>query len=190
MEQLKTMKNQLVSLVQGQLSHPDCVNTTELGEAVDMIKDLSEASYYCAITKAMEESEEAKKKQNYPAPAQDYNNRYYSTPNGGNGNNGSNRMYTTPSRRMPMYYTPEYREYPYENEYIMSYDPREGRAKESRRMYMESKEMHKDSNTQMMDLEKYVQDLTHDITEMIADASPTEKQVLQQKINLLADKIM
>ena len=55
MEQLKTMKEMLVGCVQGQLTHLDTVDTKELGEAIDMIKDLSEAIYYCTITEAMEE---------------------------------------------------------------------------------------------------------------------------------------
>jgi hypothetical protein len=32
------------------------VDTEELGEAIDMVKDLSEAIYYCTITKSMEET--------------------------------------------------------------------------------------------------------------------------------------
>ena len=35
------------------------VDTRELGEAVDMIKDLAEAIYYCTVTKAMEEKSDA-----------------------------------------------------------------------------------------------------------------------------------
>ena len=58
MEQLKQMKEMLTGCVQGQLTHLDTVDAKELGEAVDMIKDLSEAIYYCTITKAMEEKEE------------------------------------------------------------------------------------------------------------------------------------
>jgi hypothetical protein len=34
------------------------VNTQELGEVIDMIKDMEEAIYYCHISKAMEESKE------------------------------------------------------------------------------------------------------------------------------------
>lgn len=33
------------------------VNKEELGEAIDMIKDIEEIIYYCSITKAMEEKE-------------------------------------------------------------------------------------------------------------------------------------
>ena len=50
---LKTMKEQLVACVQGQLGDVSKVDTHELGEAIDMIKDLSEAIYYCTITDSM-----------------------------------------------------------------------------------------------------------------------------------------
>ena len=56
MERLKAMKEQLTSCVQSQLGNLSEVNAQELGEAVDMIKDLSEAIYYCSITKAIEEN--------------------------------------------------------------------------------------------------------------------------------------
>ena len=48
-ETLKTMKEQIISCVQGQLGDISKVDTHELGEAIDMIKDLSEAVYYCTI---------------------------------------------------------------------------------------------------------------------------------------------
>ena len=35
------------------------VNTEEMGEVIDMMKDLSEAEYYATITKAMNEVDEA-----------------------------------------------------------------------------------------------------------------------------------
>ena len=41
----------------------------------------------------------------------------------------------------------------------------------------------------MKELENYMQELTQDITEMIHDATPEEKQILQQKISVLASKI-
>ena len=58
MKQLKAMKEQLTSIVQGQLVHADSVDTKELGEAVDMIKDLAEAIYYCSITEAIDENKD------------------------------------------------------------------------------------------------------------------------------------
>ena len=193
MEQLKSMKHQLTSIVQEQLSNTQNVDTKELGEAVDMIKDLSEAIYYCNITKAMEENEKQYKSGNsyytrpiyyddkeYGYPYYDKERMYYS------GNKGNMNMGTDGSRR---YYMPEFyreREMPREN---LMRDPREGRSPLSRRMYMESKEMHQDTAKKMQELEKYVQELSADITEMIAEATPEEKQLLKQKIATLSNKI-
>jgi hypothetical protein len=39
------------------MTHLDSVDAKELGEAIDMIKDLSEAIYYCTVTEAMEAKE-------------------------------------------------------------------------------------------------------------------------------------
>ena len=41
----------------------------------------------------------------------------------------------------------------------------------------------------MMELEKYMQDLTKDLAEMIEDSSPEEKQMLHQKVAELANKL-
>ena len=68
-------------------------------------------------------------------------------------------------------------------------DPREGRSADRRRMYMESKEMHQLKEKQMRELDSYMQELTGDITEMIRDASPEERQMLQQKLSGLVTKI-
>ena len=56
-------------------------------------------------------------------------------------------------------------------------------------MYMEAKEMHKDKATQLKELERYMQELTVDIVDMIEDASIEEKQYLEKKISALATKI-
>lgn len=204
MERLKQMKEQLTSTVQGQLGNLHDVDAKELGEVVDMIKDLAEAIYYCSITEAMEESSKEKPQMNntyYYTMPMDYRTEgrmYYGGNQGqvanysGNnqGNGGSSRYYYNNHSGNPVYYTPDmYREREYMPEYMMQ-DPREGRAKQSRRMYMESKEMHKDASTQMKELEKYIKDLGEDITEMIRNATPEEKQVLQQKIAMLSNKIM
>lgn len=98
---------------------------------------------------------------------------------GGGGNNSSS---TTNNGGTTSYYT----EMPYD----MRRDPREGRSPIRRRMYMEGKEMHKDSNSQMKELEAYLQELSTDITEMIRDASPEEKATLHQKMTTLANKIV
>lgn len=71
----------------------------------------------------------------------------------------------------------------------MRRDVREGRSPMRRRMYLEGKEMHNDPNSQIKELEAYLQELSTDITEMIKDASPEEKAILRQKMTTLADKI-
>ena len=57
MEKLKCIKKCLVEKVEDQMNHLDCVDAKELGEVIDMIKDLEETMYYCVIIKAMEEKE-------------------------------------------------------------------------------------------------------------------------------------
>ena len=197
MEQLKSMKHQLTSIVQEQLSNTQNVDTKELGEAVDMIKDLAEAIYYCTITEAMGENNKEEKKQQhimYYTPYKiypdyyrdmDYNKMYYSgmygaggvTPSGiGMGSMGSNSR-EHQDRIMPREYPIEMRDY------------REGRSGMSRRTYMESKENHQSKEVQMKELEKYMKELSEDISEMIKDATPEERQVLHQKIMTLAEKV-
>lgn len=73
-------------------------------------------------------------------------------------------------------------------------DMREGKSGMSRRTYMETKEMHKDNTPEskqakMKDLEKYMSELSGDVTEMIADASPEERNLLKQKLQVLVQKI-
>lgn len=190
MESLKTMKTQLEGCVQGQLGNLDKVDAKQLGQAIDMIKDLSEAIYYCTITEAMEKGEEKQSVNNinyYTTPVYnkmypDYrdierNGGYMYYPTGGNNsssNNGGGRGNTSYYTQMP---------------YNMMRDPREGRAALRRRMYMEGKEMHKDTNSQLKELEAYLQELSSDITEMIKDASPEERATLHQKMTTLANKI-
>ena len=73
-------------------------------------------------------------------------------------------------------------------------DAREGKSWEKRRGYMETKEMHKDNTPEskqhrMKDLEAYSKDLTEDVIEMVSDASPEERALMRQKIQILAQKI-
>lgn len=175
MERLKSIKERLINCVDSEMSNLSSVNTHELGEAVDMIKDIEEAIYYCTVVEAMEEKEEDKEKRimYYPIMYRDDERRYY--PYDG-------RMYDDAySRGMRDYKNV----YPKE----MMRDYREGRSGESRRMYMESKEMHESKEKQMHELEKYLQELNRDVMDMINDASPEEKQILSQKLQTLAEKV-
>ena len=191
-ETLKSMKEMLTSKTFAQMSNLDCVDTKELGEAVDMIKDLEEALYYCVIIEAMEgkdkESEPEVRNNNYYyteskyVPVKDwdyyrdmdrpYGMMYYSGGNnssGGSSGNSGRSGSTSSSGGMSQ----GGRNY---QESFGMRDSREGCSPMSRRQYMESKEMHMDKTTQLKDLEKYMQELTTDIAEMIDQASPEEKQ--------------
>ena len=206
MERLKHIKETLLGCIEGQMSHLDTVDTEELGDVVDMVKDLEEAIYYRTITKAMEEKsgnggdkefhyyteyryperdidrENGKMYYNMmPMTYTDQGRMYYngssSSSSTSGGNSGGSSSTSGGSRN--------YSEY----EYPMMRDKREGRSPMSRRTYMESKEMHQPKTTQMKELEKYLQELSTDITEMIQDASPEEKSFLEKKISALATKI-
>jgi hypothetical protein len=178
MEQLKTIKDSLIGVIQGQMGHLEQVDAKELGEVIDMVKDIEEAIYYCTITKAMEEKEKSGGERVH----HHYYNRdmdkeagrmYYDNtgnPSGNTSSSSGSRHYT-------------------ELEYPMMRDSREGRSPMSRRTYMESKEMHQPKTTQMKELEKYLQELSSDIVEMIQDASPEEKSFMEKKISALAAKI-
>lgn len=54
MERLKEIEKCLVSQIQSQCGDLRKVDTKEMGEVIDMIKDLEEAMYYCSIIEAME----------------------------------------------------------------------------------------------------------------------------------------
>lgn len=73
-------------------------------------------------------------------------------------------------------------------------DGREGRSGISRRSYIQTKEMHPDNSQEskqakMKELEKYMGELSGDITEMIAGASNEEKTMLKAKLQTLMQKI-
>ena len=156
------MKEALVAQVENQMSNLSEVDTHELGEVIDMIKDLEEAIYYCSITKAMEEKEEEKKVEHH----------YYTTyiPERDIDRDEWGRMYYPRMRDSQGRYLPEgrdgmrdgggrrnYVEFPdpyHEREIPIGLrDEREGRSPITRRMYMESKELHKDKTTKLKELE-------------------------------------
>lgn len=198
-KQLEQMKQTLMNCIQPQImGHLDQVDAKELGEAVDMLKDLSEAIYYCTITEAMKadkDNEHGKEQMRhyrdtmmYPTtyqrmyPMYDDPRMYYEGGRGGsrgnsgsNNSDGGNRGYSNPMSQM--------------QDMEAMRDLREGRSGMRRKNYMEGKQMHRDKPRQMQELEAYMQELTSDLTEMIQDASPEEKQLLQQRISTLATKI-
>lgn len=202
-KRIEHMLESLTSCVEDQLTHLESVDTKELGEAIDMIKDLEEAMYYCAIIKAMEEKDEHKSY--YPIYMRDMDRNY-------------GRMYYEEQPEQRMYgnngrSNPEYRESGRSNrnqygdstsqrndsqggndptskyENMMMRDEREGRSPKSRKTYMESKAQHSDKAMQMKELENYMQELTSDMLEMVEGSTQEEKQYLSKRIAALANKI-
>ena len=53
---MKCMQECLLAKIEAYMADLEQADTEELGEALDMVKDISEAIYYSTITKAMEES--------------------------------------------------------------------------------------------------------------------------------------
>ena len=189
MERLKAMKERLMSCVESQMGDLSKTNAEELGEVVDMIKDLEETIYYCTVVEAMEDKEKEPTRNMMYYPVMYYNSGDMSSGSRGNGRGYSDGRYYYPE---PYYYGDAYSRgmRDYGNVYPRELrDYREGRSGNSRRMYMESKEMHEGKEKQMMELEKYMRELSGDVMEMINDATPEEKEILSQKLSTLAEKI-
>lgn len=218
MERLKQLKECILTQTQAQMAHLDQVDTKQLGEAVDMVKDLEQAMYYCAIVKAMEESEKEGKyyytpyrhpkdmwmDDRYPDMMdrhQEHRNgvMYYqeggnrngsgrggnmNTSNPNSGSNGGSSNYYNDAwmlqkiRDEEPYYPP-----------VETHDYRQGKSPRQRKMYMQGKQTHREKDKQMKELQKYMQDLSKDVTEMIQDSSAEQKQLLQQKLVALAKMI-
>ena len=71
----------------------------------------------------------------------------------------------------------------------MQRDEKEGRSGQMRRGYMEAKEQGKDKGEKMKSLEEYTKGLAEDVTEMVSDMSPEEKNLLRTKLQTLAQKV-
>lgn len=212
-KRLQHMKESLVSCVENQLTHLESVDTKELGEAIDMIKDLEEAIYYCTITKAMNEKGEEKEEHYKHYSQMQYRDMdrgmgrmYYEDPrymggndtyrqyssNGGQSNSGSSSGGSNNSSsgqgQSGGNSGGSSRQYS-EKEYELMRDRREGKSPMSRRTYMEAKESHSDKAHQMKELENYMQELTQDVVEMVEGASAEEKQYLSKRVAALANKL-
>lgn len=187
MEELKTMKQQFISAVQGELAKGiNRIDAHEMGEVIDMIKDLSEAIYYCSVTDAMYKSSQEDKDyymekylpSKYYTPYPRYYDDYHRDVDRYNG-----RMYFTEPKVSKTIRT-NY------SDRGTSWDiSREGRSPMSRRMFIEMKENGSDSESSMKELEHYMKDLSEDIVDMIESLSEDERVIVKQKLASLANKI-
>lgn len=231
-KRLMAMKQNLASAIEAQLCNLGEVDCEELGQAIDMLKDLEEALYFCTITEAMNgegkgkgnieiEYEGHKKNghsqmngndqmyydgsQMYMGSPMMYANGSNGSGNSGSSNGGSSSYYGGENGQSyyggndQMYYQGRDSQgrftsgrgssrSDYSEPMMMYRDEREGRSPMNRRMYMEAKST-KDKASQLRELEKYMQELTSDMVEMIQDSSSEEKQYLEKKISALASKI-
>ena len=182
------------------------VDTCEMGQVVDMIKDLNEAEYKAVIVKAMkkadEEEEEYEKillrelKEEY---GEDAGRRYYDHYRYASGRfapkgHGTYRGYSEPYYHM----TPEmYRDMDRDTHSRMYYTEtgmNERGYDRAKRNYTETKEMHRgntpeDKKAKMQELERYAKSLTEDVVEMVSDMSDEEKNLLRTKMQILMQKI-
>lgn len=170
-EKLKSIQECLASAAEAQVYDLENVDAQELGEVIDIIKDIEETIYYCTVTKAMKEGVENHE------PEVMYYGGYRKEHPSWKEKEVEDKTWDNNAIYME-------KEYPHAFE-----DPREGKSYRSRRMYMESKESKQDKTIQMRELEKYMQELAQDITEMIEDASAEERQYLSKKISSLATKV-
>lgn len=190
------------------------VNTEEMGEAVDMIKDLCEAEYKAVIVKSMkkaDEEEEEYNKELLRALKDEYGEeggrRYYDEYRYANGRfapkgRGIRRGYTEPPYyHMPVNYN--------DMEYMRDMDKDRGKMYYSepitphvsesnydraKRHYTETKEMHKGASTEdkehkMKALDMYIRELSGDISELLNDMTPDERNLLRTKMSNLASKL-
>lgn len=212
-ERLKHIQGILLGVVEGQMYNLEEVDAKELGEVVDIIKDIDEAIYYCTVTKAMEEGKEHEEKESkyytpmYYTPTHQngrmmyyedrngsWNNSHHAEMNGseakdrryynGNGTSGGNGASSSSGNASNSSSQYSEKEFPHAFQ-----DVREGKSPRSRRMYMEAKETKQDKSTQMRELERYMQELAQDIIEMVEDSSPEEKQYMSKKVSALATKL-
>lgn len=187
------------------------LDTKEMSEVADILKDLCEAEYYATITKAMEEAEYGEE---YDIHGPMEGRRYYrGRARDSMGRFKSRRGYDEVMHYDHMYPDEYYRDMDREHgrmyytehghsmsrsemhgEHMGMRDHREGRSGMSRRSYMETKEARpgstsEDKQARTRELETYLSELSSDLTEMIAGSSAEEKAMLKSKMQTLLSKI-
>ena len=164
MENLKQIMSNLEGCVLSQSSNIGNADAKEMMAACDMLKDVAMAKYYCAITKAMEES------------GAQYGVDY----------NENGKMYYTPYMDMPK----DYRKY-YGGMYEQAMDGRyngmnNSRYESARRHYTETKAM-KGSNADGID--EWLDTVKDDMKELVHDMDANERAVAKRRITELANML-
>lgn len=196
-ERIKSLKNQLLCAIESEVSNLHDADCKELAEAFDMLKDLSEFCYYTTITDSMEKNSEKENMDNiheYLPESRYYTNYRMKPMYDMTGNMGGGRYYHDPNydRDMDMYRNRMYYTEPNENRTVNpmnEHNQYDGRAYMSRRTYMDAVDKGADKNTKSQEMDKYIADLSHDITEMVGRMDPNDKTLLKQKLANIASKL-
>lgn len=183
------------------------IDTCEFGKVTDMIKDLTEAEYRAVIVKSMKKADEEEEEYNKELLRnlkaeydEEGGRRHYDEYRYANGRfapkgRGTRRGYEEPPY-MHMYPDRDMdREYGrmYYTEPITTHTAESGYDR-AKRMYTETKEMHKgntaeDKEQKMKSLDSYMKELSTDITSMIGDMSQEERNLLRTKLSTLVSKV-
>lgn len=177
----------------------DNINPQEMGEVTDMMKDLAEAMYYRTLTKAMEESdaeETLAMMERFGDGRRFYDDYRYKT----SGRYAPKGRGTYVGRRgfdEPPYWhrEPEYeRDMDREDGRMYFTEPMESDYDRAKRMYTETKTIHSSNSTEdkehkMKALEKYMQELGIDISDMLNGMTEEEKDMMRTKLSTLVSKI-
>lgn len=193
MERLRSMKERAMLLAETGLNQDiSCIDAKELGEVIDIVKDMEEAIYYCSIIEAMEKTDNEEEYLKKYLPEMSYARNYYPYYNMKN-NAYSGKMYYSPrygSRNMKYLSSDIDKSRNYSSYYDdMMHDDRDGNAWIYRRNYIEDKELKKSEQESLQDLEEYAQTLVDDVMELIQETTPKEREILKQKISTLSSKL-
>lgn len=164
MENLKQIMSNLEGCVLSQSSNIGNADANEMMAACDMLKDVAMAKYYCAITKAMEES------------GAQYGVDY----------NENGKMYYTPHMAMPSEYRDDYRKY-YGNMYDHAMNSKNNSRYESaKRHYTETKAM---KGTSADGIDEWFETVKDDLKEMVHDMDANERAVAKRRATELANML-
>lgn len=209
-ERVCAIKDKALSLIETQLNGDlTQVDAKELGEVVDIAKDMAElmkyseeACYYHKVTEAMDEGSDEEKSYYLNKYIPEYEGKFYTPIDYARRRDSRGRyMYTKPpivydeTDNVKMYYTEPNGMY-YKNNVqtngniSQARDYREGRSPMARRTYMEMKENGESKDKTNKELEHFMNEMSEDITEMIEKMDANEKATLKQKLATMASKIM
>lgn len=188
----------------------ESVDTAEMGQVTDMLKDLAEAMYYRTLTKAMDDSDPEEIMEMFERYG-DGGRRYYDHYRYADGRFApkGRGTYRRGYEEPPYYHmTPEmyrsmenYRDMDRRDGRMYYTEPSmnsgvhtESRYDMAKRNYTESKELHRgntpeDKEHKMKELEKYLREIGSDIAELISDASTEEKNLLKNRMQVIMQKI-